>query len=554
MMSEQADQLVEIKPEVVFLYEVLQELTSGHIRIPRFQRAFVWRPDQMTELLDSINRQYPIGSLLVWETTEEIATLDRLGPFERPPSTETAAGYLLDGHQRLMTLAGALLPGSEALHRTNGLDSGKWEMFWNVERRRFQHMSNNDDDEFLFPMSALLDTVLFFEHVEEMRARLGTAAPKRMTEVSELARTFQSYRVPVVRIRKTGLSEAVEIFARLNSKGQSMTPDQMVSALTFRQPAQGTIFDLSTELDQMVESISERGFGELDRTTLLRCVLACLDEDIYRTDWTRLAKERRDVLQGRLTDAVGRATTSVERALSFLEELGVTTGRLLPYQLQLVLLSAFFDRCSAPSSEQVAVLRRWFWVSSFSAWFGGANPSRISALIREFREHLAVDPTASTLENFALDAEALPFPTNFDMRSARTRTLLLVMLDAMTDEERDHAVDQLAVMGPGSVGSILGSIPREVQGTPANRLFRPRGSNRGLLRSWVIARDDVGDSAELARYGVDAAAVTALRNGDALAFVRARQAALTAMETTFQAGRDVSPSVAEATDAPVDTE
>ena len=71
----------------------------------------------------------------------------------------------------------------------------------------------------------------------------------------------------------------------------------------------------------MVERISERGFGELDRTTLLRCVLACLDEDIYRTDWTKLAKERRDVLQGRLTDAVGRATASVELALSFLEEL-----------------------------------------------------------------------------------------------------------------------------------------------------------------------------------------------------------------------------------------
>lgn len=553
-MSEQADQLVEIKPEVVFLYEVLQELTSGHIKIPRFQRAFVWRPDQMTELLDSINRQYPIGSLLVWETSEEIATLDRLGPFEPRASTETAAGYLLDGHQRLMTLAGALIPGTDQLHRTDGLDSGKWEMFWNVERRRFQHASGKENDEFLFPMSALLDTVLFFEHVELMRARLGADAPKRMTEVSELARTFQSYRVPVVRIRKTGLSEAVEIFARLNSKGQSMTPDQMVSALTYRQPGHGNLFDLSTELDQMVERISERGFGELDRTTLLRCVLACLDEDIYRTDWTKLAKERRDVLQGRLTDAVGRATASVELALSFLEELAVTTGRLLPYQLQLVLLSAFFDRCPVPSPEQSAVLRRWFWVSSFSAWFGGANPSRIGALIREFREELANDPTATTLENFALDAEALPFPTNFDMRSARTRTLLLVMLDSMTASERHHAVEQLAVKGPGAVGSVVGSVPREVRGTPANRMFRPREFDRGVLRPWVVARDDAGDSAELARYGIDASAVRALRNGDALAFVGSRQIALVAMETAFQSGRDVTPSDAEAAEAPVDTD
>src|SRR5689334_15631815 len=184
-MSEQPEQLVDIKPEVVFLYEVLQELTSGHIKIPRFQRAFVWRPDQMTELLDSINRQYPIGSLLVWETSQEIATLDRLGPFAPPVSSAGAAGYLLDGHQRLMTLAAALVPGTDQLARTNGLEGGKWEMFWNVHRRRFQHSSSSDGDEFLFPMWALLDTVLFFEQVEQMRAKLGPGASRAMTEVSE---------------------------------------------------------------------------------------------------------------------------------------------------------------------------------------------------------------------------------------------------------------------------------------------------------------------------------------------------------------------------------
>ena len=37
---------VEVRPEVVFLYELLEQLTSGSLRIPRFQRPFVWRKDQ----------------------------------------------------------------------------------------------------------------------------------------------------------------------------------------------------------------------------------------------------------------------------------------------------------------------------------------------------------------------------------------------------------------------------------------------------------------------------------------------------------------------------
>ena len=43
----------------------------------------------------------------------------------------------------------------------------------------------------------------------------------------------------MIRIRRTSLSEAVEIFARLNSKGQAMTADQMVSALMYRRARSG---------------------------------------------------------------------------------------------------------------------------------------------------------------------------------------------------------------------------------------------------------------------------------------------------------------------------
>jgi Protein of unknown function DUF262 len=558
-MADEADLgVVELKPEVVFLYEILQELTRGQVQIPRFQRAFVWRPDQMTELLDSINKQYPIGSLLVWETDEEIATLDRLGPFLPSTRRRTSVGYLLDGHQRLLTLAGALLPSSDTLTREAGVENGKWEMFWNVRRARFQHRSAADARELLFPMTSLLDTMNFFESVELIRNEMGDDARRHINEISALARTFQSYRVPVIRIKQTGLSEAVEIFARLNSKGQSMTADQMVSALTFRQVDEGITFDLAFEIDKMVESLGERQFGDIDRATILRAILANIDENIYKTDWTKLAKDRREDLQVRLQDAVARTDISLGLALDFLDGLGVTTSRLLPYGLQLVLLSAFFDRQNLPSTEQSAVLARWFWVSSFSAWFGGANPSRIGALIREFREDLVGDMTASELTNFDLEAEALPFPLNFDMRSARTRTLLLVMLSSEPSEAgvpfTRYATEQLAAKGPSAVGHVYWSPPRDARGNPANRLFRAPSAPSGALANWIVDRVNDGDQDALESSAVDATAAKAVVDDEAMTFVRQRQARLIELETEFQSARGVTPSRLVAADAPVDTD
>jgi uncharacterized protein with ParB-like and HNH nuclease domain len=60
----------------------------------------------MLDLLDSINRQYPIGSLLAWETDAEIQSLPTIGPITVSFTDTANAVYLLDGHQRLSTIAG----------------------------------------------------------------------------------------------------------------------------------------------------------------------------------------------------------------------------------------------------------------------------------------------------------------------------------------------------------------------------------------------------------------------------------------------------------------
>ena len=53
---------------------LINDIKKGEIKVPQFQRPFVWKDEQAIELLDSISSNYPVGSLLLWKTPTKLAT------------------------------------------------------------------------------------------------------------------------------------------------------------------------------------------------------------------------------------------------------------------------------------------------------------------------------------------------------------------------------------------------------------------------------------------------------------------------------------------------
>jgi hypothetical protein len=78
----------------------------GELRLPEIQRHYVWRATRVRDLLDSLYRGYPSGSILMWETDEPVPTRD----FAIAQDTNAFAGrkLLLDGQQRLTSLTAVL--------------------------------------------------------------------------------------------------------------------------------------------------------------------------------------------------------------------------------------------------------------------------------------------------------------------------------------------------------------------------------------------------------------------------------------------------------------
>jgi uncharacterized protein with ParB-like and HNH nuclease domain len=87
--------------------ETLDLVPRGQIRVPAFQRGFVWESEKVAFLMDSIYKGYPFGSLLLWRTREQLRHERQLGPFRLPDrDPEYPIDYVLDGQQRITSIFG----------------------------------------------------------------------------------------------------------------------------------------------------------------------------------------------------------------------------------------------------------------------------------------------------------------------------------------------------------------------------------------------------------------------------------------------------------------
>lgn len=46
----------------------LEEIDEHQLIVPAFQREFVWKPNDAKQLVDSLIKEYPTGTMLTWET------------------------------------------------------------------------------------------------------------------------------------------------------------------------------------------------------------------------------------------------------------------------------------------------------------------------------------------------------------------------------------------------------------------------------------------------------------------------------------------------------
>jgi 5-methylcytosine-specific restriction endonuclease McrA len=128
---------------------LLNQVKNEKIVLPGIQRDFVWEPDRISKLLDSILRGYPVGIALLWETYNDI----QYRPFVENYSTDLPFIYhdnesqhglklVLDGQQRLQSLFIALYGTYNSRRLYFDVLSGRKLDDLSDERYRFAFLSS----------------------------------------------------------------------------------------------------------------------------------------------------------------------------------------------------------------------------------------------------------------------------------------------------------------------------------------------------------------------------------------------------------------------------
>lgn len=355
------------KPEILRIEQLVGQVKTGDIKLPKFQRPFVWRRKEMLSLLDSVYKGYPIGSILLWFTKEKLASEKSIADLiinER--ADEYPTNYVLDGQQRLSTLCGALY--------WDGKDSkSQWNISFDLEKEKFIYADSETKAEY-FPLNKLLDTVDYLDQVNSF----PTAKKQAYANIArKLMNSIKDYTIAAVTIKGMGLNEVAPIFERINSTGRKLTIVDLMRAATWKDG-----FDLNDAVKSVKKSCKAKNFEGITELHVLRSIAAANNYSFNREDIDKL----RDVPSVSLADASHEIIPAYQLAVDFLtRELPLSSIAYLPYALQLNFLVEFFRICPKPNHVQRKELKKWFWSTSFARHFASLNTNIITKDLEEFR-------------------------------------------------------------------------------------------------------------------------------------------------------------------------
>jgi uncharacterized protein with ParB-like and HNH nuclease domain len=97
------------EPQTKTFPSLVSAIEQGQIKIPQFQRDFVWTMQKSAGLIDSVIKGYPIGTFIFWRTKERLRSVKDIGKQILPePEQGEFVDYVLDGQQRLTSLFASL--------------------------------------------------------------------------------------------------------------------------------------------------------------------------------------------------------------------------------------------------------------------------------------------------------------------------------------------------------------------------------------------------------------------------------------------------------------
>lgn len=351
------------------LATLLNWMRTGALQVPRFQRDFVWSVAKTRALLDSMYKEYPIGTFFLWSAPQDAPSLIRpLQSIGIPePKPNSPISYILDGQQRLTSLY-CVVNGI----RLDGTDYSRVCVDLETARAFLANQEEGFEDSIFvhrMPDNARFVAVRDIVDAGKMLAIYDGLASELKPAFMRAQQVFTSYPFSVVQIAAQPLGDAIEIFQRINQAGKRLSRYDLVCANVWRED-----FDFRANVTKINKEFESLGFGALDETVYTQAFALALKDNCRTAAELALTTDE-------IKDNWARIIACLRLAVDFVRNsLGVWRAEYLPYRGVLVVLTDFFYRggSSTINANTRKVLWQWFWRVTLSERYSSTSPSRMA--------------------------------------------------------------------------------------------------------------------------------------------------------------------------------
>ncbi len=287
--------------KIAQLLEAIKEL---EVVIPEFQREYVWNLDQSKELMVSLFKNYPTGSILTWETNNppeiknNAVKKDKMGWIK----------VLLDGQQRITTLYLFIKGELPPYYTEKDIMNDPRHLYFNLQTAEFNYYQKQKMKENPFWKSVVdcfnekFDAFTLMESLKiddgQEKLKIGRIVNQNLNKLRGIVDV--DYFVQSVP-QGVAIDESIDIFDRVNSQGTKLTDAELVlTHIAGKWP------QVRREMKKEMQEYEKAGFlFQLDFLT--RCMVVILTnsalfekmtdeiyqkitEEDYKKGWTKLVK------------------------------------------------------------------------------------------------------------------------------------------------------------------------------------------------------------------------------------------------------------------------
>ena len=393
--------------------KLLDRIESNAIVLPEFQREYVWKKSQAKELMDSLYRDYPIGSFLVWET-------------ENPPEIKNDAideekqalfQVLLDGQQRLTALYMLLLGNIPPYYSAEDINKDPRNLYFNVEKGDFQFENAPIEES----ANWVKVTECFEGNISPVklaREKVGDD-PDEMTQIAQIferninqLKGIKKTDVPVETLPKSAdIHQAIDLFDKINSQGTHLSDAELTLAhMSAEWP------HIRRAMKQKQAEMMERGF-DFNLNFYIKCMVGVLTQTMAYEQVYGIPKEKLEVKW----DNLAREDGVFNYMINVLQnEAHIPSSDYINTRDALIPFIAYLDKLDREiSHEQKLQFLRWLNAAMMWARYSGSSDTTVE---RDLSLLDSKSPTDELMQEIIDDRGRIEVqPADLEGRGKRTR-------------------------------------------------------------------------------------------------------------------------------------